>query len=95
MLKAGTVDNTALQDFVNEVSLLKKLRHPNIVEFKGIGTFSGELLQVHELTRIKMSDVFLGQEYCAGGTLKKLIVRCQSHAEGFLYSWATAFRLLR
>lgn len=47
MLRSGTVDSTALQDFVNEVALLKKLRHPNIVQFKGIGTFTGELLQVN------------------------------------------------
>jgi len=99
MLKSGTVDNTALQDFVNEVVLLKKLRHRNIVEFKGIGTFTGELLHVSELTRVKMSEVFLGQEYCSGGTLKRLIVRYQAalaESPGRpYYTWETAFRLLR
>ena len=53
------------------------------------------LPQVHELTRVKMCDVFLGQEYCAGGTLKNLIVRYQANKEGRLYTWETAFRLLR
>lgn len=73
-------DRAALQLFLEESKLLRRLRHSHVVEFLGVGEASApdqdDTLQ----------DVFLVQEYCAGGSLYELVYRQMFEPTKKLYS---------
>ncbi|CAG9466881.1 unnamed protein product [Pedinophyceae sp. YPF-701] len=74
MLRPETLSRIAIQDFLNELSLLKKLYHPKIVCFRGIGTVTGQPLNLMDLSDVRIDEIFLAQEFCGGGTIKKLLI---------------------
>ncbi|HLX57316.1 MAG TPA: protein kinase, partial [Ktedonobacteraceae bacterium] len=57
ILQARLVNNEDLKDFINEVSILFRLQHPNIVPLKNFG--------------IEHDVAFLVMDYAAGGTLRQ------------------------
>ena len=102
----ASVDKPAdCNDFRREIKLLQKLRHPNIVAFKGWGRFGtgaddgdggdgdydGE--EVQGCDADGEGALFLAEELCEGGSLKEL-VSAESKGDGWQYGGREALRWL-
>ena len=71
-----------VQHFLAENELMRKIRHPSIVELIGIGGTSVES---------GFQDLFIVQEFCGGGSLRDLVLK-QMTSPKKLYSQADALR---
>jgi len=63
---------------LNELQVLKKLDHVNVVKFRGMGTIrSGvdeqKVVAASNNVSVDSADIFLALEYCAGGTLRSVV----------------------
>lgn len=83
-------DPVELKLFLHEMRLLRKLRHPSIVELIGVG--SEARLETDGSRDGHSMDMYLVQELCTGGTLRDLIFRQMTISSGVLYSLADALR---
>ena len=72
----GKMDERRRQLLEREVELLKKLRHPHIVQYEAC------------INDREHKTVYIIMEYCAGGDLDALIKDCRKHmfAHSFLLS---------
>ncbi len=77
-----------METFVQEVRLLRKLKHPNIVQFVGCG-FKAD--SMHD-DILDTNDFFLVLEFCAGGTLRSLVMEQMQLPFKKLYTNADALR---
>lgn len=62
-----------LEAFANEAKLLRKLQHPNVVRYLGIGGDS-DSLSVSAQHVDRGSNTLIVQEYLSGGSLKQLLL---------------------
>lgn len=88
-LKPEIVSNEPdLASFMDEVSLMRKLKHKNIVEYVGIGS------QDVSSPEKRRSTMFLASELMEGGTLKALVMKemLGSGVSGSLYSLKDALQ---
>ncbi|CAG9465523.1 unnamed protein product [Pedinophyceae sp. YPF-701] len=87
-----------LKDFVKEVRLLRQLKHRHIVDFRGFGLVSGAAapsLDSDDYESLSGSDMFLAQEYLAGGPVTKQVMKQLQFPGRYVYTWHDAFRWLR
>lgn len=77
-----------LQDFVNEARLLRKIRHPHIVEFIGVGKVDGGG------PGQPVRAVYIVHEFMAGGSLKATLVKQMKRPRKAVYSYADALTWL-
>ena len=64
-LDYGTMSESEKQMLVSEVNLLRELKHPNIVRYYD---------RIIDRTN---TTIYLVMEYCEGGDLSKLILKCK------------------
>lgn len=74
-------DELDREQLIQEISLLRKLRHGNIVEYLGVGLEKGP-----------EGHMLLVEEFMAGGTLKQLVIKQMHHSGRVLYSYSDALR---
>ncbi|CAG9467793.1 unnamed protein product [Pedinophyceae sp. YPF-701] len=84
ILRRSTLTRSSCQDFVNEVSILRRLRHPNIIRFLGIGDDQGSPVLEPQVSLTDAVHTFLVLEYCSGGSLKDLIKKQMANGPGNL-----------
>jgi serine/threonine protein kinase len=86
-LSADTfTDEREIINFLVEVRLLKNICHPSIVRFLGAG---GSFAGADDRAELE-DDLFLVQEYCAGGSLKDIVARQMMNPFKKIYSDAEA-----
>eukprot|EP00798_Chlamydomonas_sp_ICE-L_P013761 gene13761-19665_t len=86
-LTPGVIQNPAcLQRLYDEVRLLRKLNHPNIMRYIGIG-YSDESSEEK-----KGGTMFLACEVMQGGTLNKLVMNQMLMPHKSLYTLVTALK---
>ena len=74
-----------LSMFFSETQLLRRLRHANIVEFIGVGGDEAEASG-------QLGRLYIVQEYCAGGSLRDLVLAQMFRPDDRLYTHADALR---
>mmetsp|Transcript_28888 Transcript_28888/g.81348 ORF Transcript_28888/g.81348 Transcript_28888/m.81348 type:complete len:391 (+) Transcript_28888:184-1356(+) len=83
------VDNSHdLRDFISECAILRKLRHPHLVEFLGVG--SSEMGTPEK----ELKSLYLVQEYVPDGSLRDLLLQ-SSVSMGQLYSYSEGLTICR
>eukprot|EP00798_Chlamydomonas_sp_ICE-L_P024729 gene24729-10365_t len=86
-LKADVMKNTTdVQSFYDEVRLLRKLDHPNIMRYVGIGYVDASS------EKTKRETMFLACEMMQGGTLRKLVMNQMLMPHKSLFTLATALK---
>ena len=68
-LKPHVVSKSGGEQMLAEIALLRKLRHRNIIEFIGFGSWDTSTPQA------EITSVFMVEEFVDGGTLKALVSR--------------------
>eukprot|EP00798_Chlamydomonas_sp_ICE-L_P031247 gene31247-6391_t len=86
-LKPGVIQNpTCVQRFYDEVRLLRKLDHPNIMRYIGIGCIEASTEKKQQET------MFLACEVMQGGTLNRLVMSQMLMPHKSLYTLVTALK---
>lgn len=106
-LKKKYIESPAeLSLFLEEMSIMSKLKDKHIVEFIGIGCISSDEVESSDLKAGKwdyfklkrallqreMKELYIVQEFCAGGSLRDVIVSQMSSPWQKLYSNDDALR---
>ncbi|XP_043659329.1 serine/threonine-protein kinase Nek2 [Drosophila teissieri] len=79
------LDEAKCDALVSEISVLRQLQHPNIVQY------------YHHLVNREAKSVYIVMECCAGGDLAQIIQRARSQRKRFEepYIWRVLFQLCR
>ncbi|KMZ08654.1 serine/threonine-protein kinase Nek2 [Drosophila simulans] len=79
------LDEAKCDALVSEISVLRQLQHPNIVQY------------YHHLVNREAKSVYIVMECCAGGDLAQIIQRARSQRQRFEepYIWRVLFQLCR
>lgn len=86
-LKANIMQNEVdVTSFINEVTLLRKLQHPYIMKYIGIGSVDATD------AKKKRETMFLVTEIMEGGTLKKLVMAQMMNPHKQMYSLSDGLR---
>jgi serine/threonine protein kinase len=88
-------DPEEVELFVKEVSIMRKLRHANIVEFLGVGGSDAVSQEIATSGAVPAADrlpkeLFICQEFCGGGSLKDIVGKQMTQPLKSLYSDADA-----
>jgi serine/threonine protein kinase len=86
-LKPELLENPAdVKLFLKETELMRKIRHPAIVDLIGVGG------KIDNGGSENFLDLFIVQEFCGGGSLRDLVYKQMTTNRKFLYSQADALR---
>ncbi|XP_016981577.1 serine/threonine-protein kinase Nek2 [Drosophila rhopaloa] len=79
------LDDVKCEALVSEISVLRQLQHPNIVQY------------YHHLVNREAKSVYIVMECCAGGDLAQIVKRARSQRQRFEepYIWRVLFQLCR
>ncbi|XP_017116281.1 serine/threonine-protein kinase Nek2 [Drosophila elegans] len=79
------LDEAKCEDLVSEISVLRQLQHPNIVQY------------YHHLVNREAKSVYIVMECCAGGDLAQIVQRARTQRKRFEepYIWRVLFQLCR
>ncbi|BFG02452.1 serine/threonine-protein kinase Nek5 [Drosophila madeirensis] len=79
------LDDDKCDSLVSEISMLRQLQHPNIVQY------------YHHLVNREAKSIYIVMECCAGGDLSQLIQRARAQRQRFeeRYIWRVLFQLCR
>jgi len=79
------LDEAKCEALVSEISVLRQLQHPNIVQY------------YHHLVNREAKSVYIVMECCAGGDLAQIVQRARSQRQRFEepYIWRVLFQLCR
>ncbi|XP_016997635.2 serine/threonine-protein kinase Nek2 [Drosophila takahashii] len=79
------LDEAKCEALVSEISVLRQLQHPNIVQY------------YHHLVNREAKSVYIVMECCAGGDLAQIVQRARAHRQRFEepYIWRVLFQLCR
>ncbi|EDX02333.1 serine/threonine-protein kinase Nek2 [Drosophila yakuba] len=79
------LDEAKCDALVSEISVLRQLQHPNIVQY------------YHHLVNREAKSVYIVMECCAGGDLAQIVQRARSQRKRFEepYIWRVLFQLCR
>ncbi|KAH8287006.1 hypothetical protein KR054_000543 [Drosophila jambulina] len=79
------LDEDKCEALVSEISVLRQLQHPNIVQY------------YHHLVNREAKSVYIVMECCAGGDLAQIVQRARSQRRRFeeRYIWRVLFQLCR
>ncbi|KAH8396217.1 hypothetical protein KR222_005539, partial [Zaprionus bogoriensis] len=79
------LDDEKCESLVSEISVLRQLQHPNIVQY------------YHHLVNREAKSIYIVMECCDGGDLAQLIARARAQRQRFEepYIWRVLFQLCR
>lgn len=72
--------------FLKETELMRKIRHPAIVDLIGVGG------KIDPSGSENFLDLYIVQEYCSGGSLRDIVYKQMTTNKKFLYTQADALR---
>ncbi|KAG7669254.1 hypothetical protein Ndes2526B_g05554 [Nannochloris sp. 'desiccata'] len=86
-LKPELIENpTEVKLFLQETELMRKIRHPSIVDLIGFGG------KIDPSGSENFLDLYIVQEFCSGGSLKDLVYKQMATHRKLLYTQAEALR---